>query len=540
MRKRIFYNGKIYVEKGTFAEAVFVEDGVIRAVGNVKDVREFSGSDVDEVDLEGKTVIPGLNDSHMHLLMVGMLLSTADIVGVSSIDEMIERVKDFMKQNPDACRNGILSMGWNQDFFAEKRLPLRADLDRISTDIPIVLRRVCGHVAVVNSKVIEILGWDEQIPEIEGGTVEVDENGKPNGIVTENAGDVVMAVIPKPTYEDNKRAFLKAADYALAHGITSVQSNDVENATLSMDDTFRMIHEIYDEKQTALRYRHQVCFHSVKAFERYIKDGEFKHGIYRDRDRLDLGPLKLFKDGSLGGRTATMRHEYLDDPGNFGVETLTDEEMRGFCKLADEAGIQVVTHVIGDKAIEDVIGNYEEVIGAGENVHRNALVHCQITDRPMLERIAKSDILVMYQPIFLDYDMHAVISRCGEELSSTSYAFKTLADMGVHISYGTDSPVENCNPFPNIYSAVTRKDKNGWPENGFYGAECVPVEMAIDAYTLGSAYNEFKEKRKGRIKAGYLADMVVLDRDIFMCDPMEIRKILPIMTIVDGEIVYKK
>lgn len=540
MRKRIFYNGKIYVEKGTFAEAVFVEDGVIRAVGNVKDVREFSGSDVDEVDLEGKTVIPGLNDSHMHLLMVGMLLSTADIVGVSSIDEMIERVKDFMKQNPDACRNGILSMGWNQDFFAEKRLPLRADLDRISTDIPIVLRRVCGHVAVVNSVVIEILGWDEQIPEIEGGTVEVDENGKPNGIVTENAGDVVMAVIPKPTYEDNKRAFLKAADYALAHGITSVQSNDVENATLSMDDTFRMIHEIYDEKQTALRYRHQVCFHSVKAFERYIKDGEFKQGIYRDRDRLDLGPLKLFKDGSLGGRTATMRHEYLDDPGNFGVETLTDEEMRGFCKLADEAGIQVVTHVIGDKAIEDVIGNYEEVIGAGENVHRNALVHCQITDRPMLERIAKSDILVMYQPIFLDYDMHAVISRCGEELSSTSYAFKTLADMGVHISYGTDSPVENCNPFPNIYSAVTRKDKNGWPENGFYGAECVPVEMAIDAYTLGSAYNEFKEKRKGRIKAGYLADMVVLDRDIFTCDPMEIRKILPIMTIVDGEIVYKK
>ena len=540
MRKRIFYNGKIYVEKGTFAEAVFVEDGVIRAVGNVKDVREFSGSDVDEVDLEGKTVIPGLNDSHMHLLMVGMLLSTADIVGVSSIDEMIERVKDFMKQNPDACRNGILSMGWNQDFFAEKRLPLRADLDRISTDIPIVLRRVCGHVAVVNSKVIEILGWDEQIPEIEGGTVEVDENGKPNGIVTENAGDVVMAVIPKPTYEDNKRAFLKAADYALAHGITSVQSNDVENATLSMDDTFRMIHEIYDEKQTALRYRHQVCFHSVKAFERYIKDGEFKHGIYRDRDRLDLGPLKLFKDGSLGGRTATMRHEYLDDPGNFGVETLTDEEMRGFCKLANEAGIQIVTHVIGDKAIEDVIGNYEEVIGAGENVHRNALVHCQITDRPMLERIAKSDILVMYQPIFLDYDMHAVISRCGEELSSTSYAFKTLADMGVHISYGTDSPVENCNPFPNIYSAVTRKDKNGWPENGFYGAECVPVEMAIDAYTLGSAYNEFKEKRKGRIKAGYLADMVVLDRDIFTCDPMEIRKILPIMTIVDGEIVYKK
>jgi len=235
-----------------------------------------------------------------------------------------------------------------------------------------------------------------------------------------------------------------------------------------------------------------------------------------------------------------MRHEYLDDPGNYGVETLTDEEMRSFCKLADEAGIQVVTHVIGDKAIEEVIGNYEEVIAGGANIHRHALVHCQITNHPMLERIVRNDILVMYQPIFLDYDMHAVISRCGEELASTSYAFGTLAKMGAHISYGTDSPVENCNPFPNIYSAVTRKDKNGWPKEGFYAAECVRVEDAIDAYTFGSAYNEFKEDRKGRIKNGYLADMTVLDRDIFTCDPMEIREILPVMTIVSGDVVYNK
>lgn len=540
MRRQIFCNGKFYMEKGQFAEAVYVEDGVIRAVGTMEEIKQSASSDVCEVDLKGRTVIPGLNDSHMHLLMVGMLLSQADITGVTSVEELVGRVKVFMEQNPDACKNGILSMGWNQDFFEEKRMPLRSDLDRISTEIPIVLRRVCGHVAVVNSRVIEILGWDQQVPEMEGGTVELGEDGRPNGIVTENAGDVAMAVIPKPTLEDNKRAFLRAADYALAHGITSVQSNDVENATLSMEDTFRMIHEIYDEKCTALRYRHQVCFHSVEGFRTYIMDGEFKHGIYEDRDRLDLGPLKLFKDGSLGGRTATMRHEYLDDPGNFGVETLTDEEMRGFCKLADEAGIQVITHVIGDRAIEDVIGNYEEVMGSGGNVHRHALVHCQITDKPMLERIAKHDILVMYQPIFLDYDMHAVISRCGEELSSTSYAFGSLAEMGVHISYGTDSPVENCNPFPNIYSAVTRKDKTGFPEHGFYPEECVTVETAIDAYTIGSAYNEFKEDHKGRIKPGYLADLVVLDRDIFTCDPMEIRGILPVMTIVSGEIVYKR
>jgi len=146
----------------------------------------------------------------------------------------------------------------------------------------------------------------------------------------------------------------------------------------------------------------------------------------------------------------------------------------------------------------------------------------------------------MYQPIFLDYDMHAVISRCGEELSSTSYAFKTAEDLGIHVSYGTDSPVEDSNPFPNLYSAVTRKDKTGFPEGGFFPQECVDIETAIDAYTIGSAYNEFMEDRKGRIKPGFLADMVILDKDIFTCDPMEIRGILPVMTIVDGQIAWEK
>ena len=159
---------------------------------------------------------------------------------------------------------------------------------------------------------------------------------------------------------------------------------------------------------------------------------------------------------------------------------------------------------------------------------------------PLLERIVKDDILALYQPIFLDYDMHAVISRCGEELSSTSYAFGTMARLNAKVSYGTDCPVEDCNPFPNIYSAVTRKDKNGWPEGGFFPKECVDVYTAIDAYTAGSAYAQFMENEKGRIKPGFMADMVMLDKDIFTCDPMEIRDILPVMTIVGGEIVYER
>ena len=440
----------------------------------------------------------------MHLLNVGMDFATAPITGVSSVDEMVERVKEFVRQNPETAKQGIAGKGWNQDLFiGEKRMPGRYDLDRISTEVPVVLQRICGHVAAANSKAIELLGLDQKMRHVDGGTIETDENGMPTGIFTENAMELV-------------------------------------NAFISRDDTFRMLHEIYDEGLCPLRYRHQACIQSLEEFRECGENGEFKHGVYKDPKRLALGPLKLFKDGSLGGRTAAMRKEYQDDPGNRGVECITKEEMDEFCRLADAAGIQVVTHVIGDRAIEDVIESYEKVLHDGKNPLRHALIHCQITDREMMERIAGDDILICYQPIFLDYDMHVVTDRCGEELSSTSYAFGTAKELGIHVSYGTDSPVENCNPFPNLYSAVTRRDQKGWPEGGFFPEERVDIEDAVDAYTIGSAYNEFAEDFKGRLKPGYLADMAVLDTDIFTCRPEEIRTILPVMTIVDGQIVYRK
>lgn len=541
MGKLALINGKIYVERDVFVQAVCAEGEEICRIGSNEEILQAAGRDAEVIDLEGRTVIPGLNDSHMHLLNVGMSFARAQIIGAVSIEDLIGRVKSFMEQRPQDARKGIFSKGWNQDLFiGEKRMPTRYDLDRISTEVPVVLQRVCGHVAAANSKAIEMLGLDHQMIQVNGGTIEVDENGVPNGIFTENAIDLVAGLTPKFTLEDNKRLFLMAADYAVSHGITSVQSNDVGNGSTSREDLFRLLHEIYDEKLCSLRYRHQVCLHSVEELRDYVEKGEFKHGVYKDPRRLALGPLKLFKDGSLGGRTASMRREYLDAPGNFGIEVRSDQEMEECCRIADEAGIQVVTHVIGDKAIEDVIKNYEHVLHEGKNPLRHTLIHCQITDRPMLERIARDDILIAYQPIFLDYDMHVVISRCGEELSSTSYAFKTAKDLGIHVSYGTDAPVEDCNPFPNLYSAVTRRDKNGYPEGGFFSQECVDVSDAVDAYTIGSAYNEFCEEFKGRIKPGYLADLVVLDTDIFTCEPAKIRGILPDITIIGGKVVYRR
>ena len=540
MSRLALKNGKIYVERDVFAQAVLMENGRVTAVGSNEDIDALAG-DVRVIDCGGRTVIPGLNDSHLHLIQIGTRLSRAEIAGSSSIDDMVQRVKDFMAAHPQACARGLAATGWNQDLFRdEKRMPNRYDLDRISTDIPIVLRRVCGHVATANSRALELLGMSQKPGRAEGGTIEVDEHGVPNGIFTEAAAGLPDSVLPQADLKDARRDFLTGAQYALSHGITSVQSNDAGNSSYPRDAVIDMISTLYQENGCPLRYRFQISFDSPEDLQGFIDAGGYARSLGADPDMLAFGPVKLFKDGSLGGRTGTMRQGYLDDPGNFGVETTTDGDMDAFCRIADQNGLQVVTHVIGDKAIGDVTGNYERVLRDGQNPLRHALVHCQITDRPMLERIVRDHIPVMYQPIFLDYDMHAVISRCGEALSSTSYAFKTVEALGGWVSYGTDSPVEDCNPFPNIYSAVTRKDKNGWPEGGFFPEECVDVARAVDAYTLGSAYNEFRERDKGRIKPGFLADMVVLDTDIFTCDPMEIRNILPVMTIVGGRIAWEK
>ena len=282
-----------------------------------------------------------------------------------------------------------------------------------------------------------------------------------------------------------------------------------------------------------------VCFLTPEEIRESAKSGMFsKYGELLHGRRVTVGPLKLFKDGSLGARTALMRSEYADDPGNFGMDCMSAEVMDSLVSTADELGIQVVTHVIGDGAVEGTVESYEKVISCGPNKKRHALIHCQITDAALMERIRRSDIRIFYQPIFLNYDLHVVASRVGDNMASTSYAFGTAVRNGSHVSFGTDSPVEDINPFDGVFSAVTRKDLSCFPDGGFYPEECITVEQAVDAYTIGSAEAEFAESWKGRIAPGYVADMVILDRDIFTVPHDEIKDIRPVCTVFNGKIVY--
>ena len=534
--KTLLWNGKVYVERGRFEEAVLVEDGIIQAVGGNEELKAIAG-EAELIDCEGRTVVPGFNDSHLHLLDVGRNRYQASLSGCRSIEELIQTCRDYIEKYPERVKGGMKASGWNQDLFAEKRMPTRHDLDRISTEIPIVLSRVCHHIDALNTKAIEVLGVDENFPEIPGGEIQREENGYPNGIFCE-IYEFTRQALPPVSEEELDTIIQLAMDYASSRGLTSVQSNDLHTGS-DYEENMAGYHRIYKSGKAKLRYRVQGSFATVEDLKKYVESGDF--GPEQEVGELyKMGPVKLFKDGSLGGRTAYMRNEYNDAPGEVGIECVTVEEMDAYCQAAKELGLQVVVHVIGDRAVSETLDAYEKVLVDGKNVHRNALVHCQITDKELLQRIADMDVPVMAQPVFLDYDMTIVEDRCGKELASTSYAFGTLEKLGAHVSYGTDSDVEDCNPLANIYHAVTRKRKDETPEGGFYPEECVDVYTAVDAYTIGSAHAEFAEDKKGRIKPGYFADMVILDKDIFTVDPMEIRDMDPVLTMMDGKVVYRR
>ncbi|WP_027870036.1 amidohydrolase [Eubacterium sp. AB3007] len=536
---KILFNGKVYLDRGEFREALLIEGDRIQAVGSNEEIRALASSDTEFIDCEGRTVIPGLNDSHMHFMQFGETRNQAMIEDVTSIDEMIEVCKRFANEHPQSVKDGIHAIGWNQDNFRDSdRLPDRHDLDKISTDIPIVLERVCGHIVSTNSKLISMLDMSVFKEE----DYMVGEDGEPNGIFKGNGTNLAKKIVPDFSMEERYRIMLEAMDYAAAHGLTSVQSNDIGTTFMDGPAAFDLLHRIYDSGKAKVRYRHQVCFNDFEAFQDYIENGEFAHKeeLYPEGSWLTLGPLKLFKDGSLGARTALVSGGYVDDRDNHGLEWMSNEDMDRYCALAAKHGLQVVTHAIGDEALSRTIDSYEKAFVDGKNKLRHVLNHVQITDPALIKRIADLDILTSVQPIFLDYDMRILNDLLGEELGATSYAWKSLSEAGVHVSYGTDCPVEDCNPFPNIYCAVTRKNKAGSPEGGFNPQECVDVETAIDAYTTGSAYNEFMEEEKGRLRAGFYADLVVLDKDIFTVDPEEISSILPVLTMVGGRIVYRR
>lgn len=534
--RKLLTGGKFYVSRAVFAEAVLIENDKIIAVGTTEELQLLAHDEA--INLTGKTILPGLNDSHCHISCVGAAYLQVDLSTCQSIDEIIDLTKKFIAENPELTKNGVRTMGWNHDLFTsgEKRMLNVQDVDQISTEIPVILERVCGHICAVNSKALEMKNITKETVAPRGGTIEFDQTGNPTGVLTENAVQWIEEIIPNYTSEQKIDFMAKALNYAASVGLTSVQSNDIAAPNTYGD--FTSIRALYENNLAKVRYCHQICAYSPEEMDQIIQV-EALEPIYKG-NYLKLGPIKMFKDGSLGAKTAMMRDGYQDEPNNHGVCALDYDLQVELVKAASQRGLQVVTHVIGDQAIAETIAAYQEGFIDGKNQLRHALIHCQITDETLLNEIDEKDISVFFQPIFLDYDMQILEERVGKKLASTSYAFKTLADLGAPIGYGTDAPVEDLNPFPNIYAAVARKNQSGHPVAGFYPSECVDIYTAIDSYTIGSSYLEFMEKEKGRIANGYLADFTILDEDIFEIPTEDIKDIQPRMTIIGGEIVFER
>ncbi|HBZ40979.1 MAG TPA: amidohydrolase [Erysipelotrichaceae bacterium] len=531
--KTLLYNGNIYQDRDMFAQSILIEDNRIITVGSDDDLFALREEANLCVDLQGRTVVPGFNDSHQHFLMSAIAFTTVDLYGSDSIQTVIQRGKDFLSTHPSP--SVLFGRGWNQDYFTdESRLLNRQDLDKISSDFPIVFSRACGHVVVCNSKALEVCQVSSNTLQIDGGHFDVDPAGEPTGVFRENAMVLLGSLQSQPSTQDYTTLLDQVGAIANSYGITSVQSNDInvgKEGYEAMEEAYR----IYSSATPTVRVYHQTSFIDVEAFEERIRDGY--HRSENDFNRY--GPLKLFVDGSLGARTALVRSPYADDPSTQGIECLTPETLNEWVRVADRNGIQVAIHAIGDQAMANVLDVYEEVIH-GSNELRHGIIHCQITDIPLLERFAKLDVLAYVQPIFLHYDLHIVEDRVGKPLASTSYAFQTMEKLGIRTAYGTDSPVEGFNVFHCIHCAVNRQDLSLFPEGGFYPQERVDLATAIDRYTLGGAYASFDEHQKGRLYPGYLADLVVLDRSIFDLDPTLIKEVKVEMTMVDGRIVYQR
>lgn len=535
----MFVNGKIYTmdKDSTIAEGVLVKDNRIFKVGSSEEILSLKDDNTKVIDLEGKTMVPGFTDSHMHLVNYGYALMQVDLIGVTSIDEINERVAQYIKDKNIEKGIWVRGRGWNQDYFnGEKVFPTRYDLDKISTDYPIVITRTCGHVAVANSKALELTGIKKGTPQIEGGHFDLDEDGEPLGIFRENALGVLYGAIPSPTKEEIKEMITSAIEKMNRCGITSVGTDDLESLPgVAYAEIIEAYLELKDEGNLNMRIYEQCLLPQIDRLKEFINKG-YKTG-WGD-EYFKIGPLKLLLDGSLGARTAALNEPYEDDPTTSGIITATQQELDELVSFAHNNGTQVAIHGIGDKGMYMAFEAIEKALGENpKEDHRHGIVHCQITDEYLLNKFKELDAVAYIQPIFLDYDWKIVKDRVGDRREKTSYNWKTMVDLGVNIACGSDSPVDSFNVMYGIYEAVTRKDLQGNPEGGWLPEQGLTVEEALIGYTTGGAYASFEEDIKGSIEEGKLADMVVLSQDIFEIDPESIKDVNVEMTIFDGRII---
>lgn len=528
MADMVLINGRLFtVEKGNpWAEACAIKDGKIVAVGDSESIREYEGKGTQVIDLEGRLVLPGFNDAHVHFADGGFYLLGIDLRDAENEQAFVQRIREYVGN----LREGewILGGNWDHEAWPSKTHPTKALIDAVTSRNPVFVHRLDGHIGLANSLALKLAGITKDTPDPQGGAIDRNPvTGEPTGLLKDNAQDLVSRVVPPPSKERLKKAIKTAMAHANRFGVTSIQDN-------SSQADFEVYQEFLKSGELTVRVN---AWRPVDLWEDFEKIGirpVFGDGMLR------LGTVKVFVDGSMGAGTALFYAPYADDPSTCGIPIYAEDELYALIQAADGAGLQVAAHAIGDKANTWVLNAFEKAFEKnGKREARHRVEHAQVVLPEDVRRFKKLGIVASIQPSHCIDDMRWAEKRI-EDRVKNAYRFRSFVDAGVRMAFGTDWTVEPLNPMLGLYAAVTREFPEGGPEGGWFPDEKISLEKAVECYTLGSAYAEFQEGVKGSIRAGKLADLVVLDRNLFEIPPKEILDTKVEMTILGGLIVYSR
>jgi predicted amidohydrolase YtcJ len=534
---RLLINGRIYTMDAECprASALAISGERILAVGDGSAMGSelrlgglrVAGGEV--LDLQGRCVLPGLTDSHIHFTWYALGIRHVDLTGATTLGEVMALVAgQAQKTEPGEW---ILGRGWDQEHWPERRFPTAADLDRVAPEHAVVLRAKSGHALVANARALSLAGITAETPDPPGGRIGRDVEGRPNGMLFEDSAMALVAdLVPLPVPEEVDEALRSAFPNAWCVGLTSIHDVDGPPA-------FAAYQRLRACSELGLRV---VKYLPLEALDCALEIG-LQAGL--GDDWLRVGGIKLFTDGALGPRTAAMLTPYEgieDEPGNTGVPTMEEDDLRQVVRKAAGGRLPLAVHAIGDRANRMVLDALADAAKVGVRGLSHRIEHVQLLHPDDIDRLAQLGIVASMQPLHATQD-HEMADRYWGDRCATAYAWRSLLDAGALLAFGSDCPVEDLNPFLGIHAAVTRRRLDGSPgPEGWYPEQRLTVEEAVRAYTLGPAQAVGVGDRLGSLAPGKLADLVILDRDVFACDPMEIAGTQVLATMIGGQLVYER
>ena len=504
--------------------ALAISYGRVVALGADAEMQRLATANTSVVNLDGKTVIPGLTDAHLHWEAQARSMRSVNVFEVPEKAVAVERVQERVSET--AAGEWIQGQGWAQDLWTDRAFPSKADLDAVAPHHPVYLSAKSGHAAWVNSAALKRAGISGGDGDPEGGQIMRDSAGAPTGILLETAMDLVSERIPNPTSDQLADMMLEAQEHALRCGITMIHDFDEPSCLAALQ---------------ILRERGALSLRVVKQVNQRWLDAALDSGLrsgFGD-DWIRIGALKLFADGALGPKTALMFEPYQGEPDNYGMAVVDKEEMVDYVSRASAFGLPSSIHAIGDKAVHDALDVFETVRreeaqrGETPAERRHRIEHVQIIHPQDASRLADLDVIASMQPIHATSDMITADRYWGER-TAFAYNPRLQLDQGARLAFGSDAPVEPLNPFLGIHAAVTRQ-RNGRPAGGWHPAARLNLRESLLGFTQGPAYAAGVEDRLGKLDEGFLADLVALDRDIYQVEPEEILELKVLGAMVGGE-----